>query len=86
MSLVNQPESPMGERRRGQSAMTDAAELPSTAPVFKRWRVELVPDHAARIIEAHGFRIEGSGLIFVQPAGSVAAFAPGCWRTIEAAE
>jgi hypothetical protein len=56
---------------------------PTTAPVIKRWRVELVPDQAPLIVEAHGFRIEGGGLIFVRPAGCVAAFAPGCWRTIQ---
>jgi len=68
--------------------MTDAADLPqpSTAPVIKRWRVELMPDQAPRTVEAHGFRIEGGGLIFVQPAGCVAAYAPGCWRTIEQAD
>lgn len=66
-----------------------AAELPppSQSPVIvKRWRVELVADQAPRTVEAHGFRIEGGGLIFVQPAGCVAAFAPGCWRTIEQAD
>jgi hypothetical protein len=48
----------------------------------KRWRVEMA-DKTTRTIEAHGFRIEGGGLIFVRPAGCVAAYAPGCWRTIE---
>jgi hypothetical protein len=61
--------------------MTDAAEL----PVINRWRVTMA-DKTARTIEARGFRVEGGALIFNQPAGCVAAFAPGYWLTIEAAE
>jgi hypothetical protein len=41
-------------------------------------------DQTSRTIEAHGFRVEGGGLIFVQPAGCVAAFASGQWLVIEA--
>ena len=66
--------------------MTDATEQPSTAPVTRRWRVELATDQAPRMVEARGFRVEGGALIFNQPAGCVAAFAPGCWRTIEQAD
>jgi hypothetical protein len=63
----------------------DVAELPqpSTAPITTRWRVTLA-DKTARVIDARGFRIEGGGLIFVQPAGCVAAFAPSVWHSIEA--
>jgi hypothetical protein len=63
----------------------DATDLPSTAPVTKRWRVTMA-DKTARTIEARGFRVEGGALIFNQPAGCVAAYALGCWCTIEAAE
>jgi hypothetical protein len=67
--------------------MTDphATAAPSRVPVTKRWRVEL-GDIAPRMIEARGFRVEGGALIFIHPAGCVAAFAPGCWRTIEEAD
>jgi hypothetical protein len=55
---------------------------PAGDPV-KRWHVELGDNQPPRTVEAHGFRVEGGALIFVQPAGCVAAYAPGCWRTIE---
>jgi hypothetical protein len=61
--------------------MTDTAEL----PVIKRWRVTMA-DKTERTIEARGFRIEGGALIFNQPAGCVAAYAPTTWLTIEGAE
>jgi len=55
------------------------------SPVTTRWRITMA-DKTVRTIEARGFRVEGGALIFNQPAGCVAAFAPGCWLTIEAAE
>jgi hypothetical protein len=63
--------------------VTTEQPQPSPAPVARRWRVEMA-DQTSRTIEAHGFRVEGGGLIFVQPAGCVAAFASGQWLMIEA--
>jgi hypothetical protein len=53
--------------------MTDAAELPPTptAPVIKRWRVELA-GKATCTVEARGFRVECGALVLVQPAGCLA--------------
>jgi hypothetical protein len=65
--------------------MTDAAELPSTAPVIKRWRVTMA-DNTAREIEARGFRVEHGALILLLPLGCAAAYAPSTWLTIEGAE
>jgi hypothetical protein len=48
----------------------------------KRWRVELA-DKTERTIEVRGFRVEGGTLVLVQPLGCAAAYAPGCWCTIE---
>jgi hypothetical protein len=49
----------------------------------KRWRVEMA-DKTARVVEAHGFRVEGGALVLVLPLGCAAAYAPGTWLTIEA--
>ena len=64
--------------------MTDAAELPPTptAPVIKRWRVELA-GKATCTVEARGFRVECGALVLVQPAGCAAAYAHSTWLTIE---
>jgi hypothetical protein len=63
--------------------VTTEQPQPSPVPVTRRWCVEMA-DKTSRVVEAHGFRIEGGGLIFVQPAGCVAAFASGQWLMIEA--
>jgi hypothetical protein len=63
----------------------DATDLPSTAPVIKRWRVTMA-DKTARTIEARGFRVEHGALVLVLPLGCAAAFAPSTWLSIEAAE
>jgi hypothetical protein len=65
--------------------MTDTAELPSTAPVIKRWRITMA-DKTERTIEARGFRVEHGALILLVPLGCAAAFAPSTWLTIEGAE
>jgi hypothetical protein len=65
--------------------MTDTAELPSTAPVVKRWRITMA-DKTERTIEARGFRVEHGALVLVLPLGSAAAYAPSTWLTIETDE
>jgi hypothetical protein len=65
------------------TAQPAADPLPPQPLVIKRWRVELA-NKTARTIEARGFRVEGGALVLVQPLGCAAAYAPGCWCTIEA--
>jgi hypothetical protein len=48
----------------------------------KTWTVTR-SDGSARIVEAHGFRVEGGALVLLLPAGCVAAYAPGQWLTVE---
>jgi hypothetical protein len=49
----------------------------------RQWRVKMA-DKTSRVVEAHGFRVEGGALVLVQPLGCAAAYAPGTWLTIEA--
>jgi hypothetical protein len=55
----------------------DAPELPpaQSAPVIKRWRVEMA-DKTTRVVEARGFRVEHGALVLVLPLGCAAAYAP----------
>ena len=59
------------------------AEPQSTAPVTRRWRVEM-SDKTTRTVEARGFRVEHGALVLVLPLGCAAAYAPSTWLTIEA--
>ncbi|MFO1160929.1 MAG: hypothetical protein U1E60_18965 [Reyranellaceae bacterium] len=63
--------------------MTDQpgfAFTPATMP--KRWLVTL-SDNTVKTVEAAAIRVEGGALVLVMPAGCVAAWAPGVWRTCE---
>ena len=53
-------------------------------PAARRWRVTLA-DGSAKVVEAAAFRVEGGALVLARPAGSLAAFAPGTWASVEAA-
>lgn len=66
--------------------MNDSPELPlpRTASAMKSWTVTF-PNHAPRSYEAAGFRVEAGALVLLLAAGSVAAFAPGQWLTVQSA-
>lgn len=48
----------------------------------RRWAV-VMADNSRRLVEARGFLIESGAVVFVEPVGCVAAFAPGTWSTVE---
>ena len=48
----------------------------------RRWAV-VMAQGPRRLVEACGFRIESGAVVFVEPVGCVAAFAPGTWLQIE---
>ena len=55
---------------------------PRSPAAPRRWAV-VMADNSRRLVEARGFRIESGAVVFVEPVGCVAAFAPGAWLSIE---
>lgn len=48
----------------------------------RRWAV-VMTQGPRRLVQARGFRIESGAVVFVEPVGCVAAFAPGTWSMVE---
>lgn len=70
-------------------ALPAASPVPPMTPIEprspaapRRWAV-VMAQGPRRLVEACGFRIESGAVVFVQPVGCVAAFAPGTWSTVE---
>ena len=63
--------------------MTESTSPPFTpAESPQCWHVTLA-DGSTRSFAARAFRVDAGALVLLLPAGCVAAFAPGTWRTCE---
>jgi hypothetical protein len=65
-----------------RDAVAEIDPLPRDQSDTKSWHVTLA-DGSTRSFAARGFRVDAGALVLLLPAGCVAAFAPGTWRTCE---